>query len=108
MQQSGSDRALPQALPPVMTQKWLQLRLLWCILNKGLIFHLKPCLLCCTWAHEIWKGEFVFPFSVRFMERGGGGLILPGMLLSHGLVFTMQGNPTQTVPFGVLLGNFVI
>lgn len=33
-----------------------------------------------------------------------GGFILPGMLLSHGLVLTMQGNPTQRVPFGVLLG----
>lgn len=47
----SSDRALP----PAMTQKWLQLqwvsRLLRRILMKGLIFLLKPRLLSCTWAH---------------------------------------------------------
>lgn len=50
------------------------------------------------------EGRICLPLQCQTHGERRGGLILPWMLLSHGLVLTMQGNPTQTVPFGVLLG----
>lgn len=58
---------------------------------------------CVALGHRFGRENLSFP-SVSDSWGEEGGFVLPGMLLSHGLVLPMQGNPTQTVSFGVLHG----
>lgn len=79
--------------------------LLWYILMKDLMFLLKPHLLCCTLAYQVWRWEVVLHLSVKVM---GGFYVLLGMFLPHGLALTTQGNITCAASFGVLLWQLLL